>query len=126
LSKASPEPIRVDLYDIEVDELVTSLAHSGVLDTLGITEEDSRQAQTDSDLLETFRIAYELLDAFQDSGVLDIFLRLPKWDQANFIRWIAMTDDGDLRRDRTKTFVVALEKSPLGHALPSRARADNR
>lgn len=55
----------------------------------------------------------ELLMTFDDAGVLDTFFRLPKGDQANFLRWIGATDDPAIRDRRTDTFVSALQAAPL-------------
>jgi hypothetical protein len=86
---------------------------SGVLETLEITSEDLATARNDSALMETLAITYDLLAAFDDARVLDTFLRLPRRDQANFLRWIGSTDDSGVRGHRTETFVSALRAAPL-------------
>ena len=63
---------------------------------------------------------------FDDSGVLDTFFRLPKGDQANFLRWIGSTDDPEIRSRRTETFVSALEAAPLAPGHSSREVFDHR
>lgn len=98
-----------------VDEILETLVASGVLETLEIANDDVRKLRTDTNLLETLTIAYELLMSFDDAGVLDTFFRLPKRDQANFLRWIGSTDDPEVRARRTATFVSALEIGPLEH-----------
>ena len=96
-----------------VDEILETLVAANVLETLEIADDDVRRVRTDANLLETLTIAYDLLMAFDDAGVLDTFFRLPKVDQANFLRWIGSTDDPETRIRRTDTFVAALEASPL-------------
>ena len=96
-----------------VDEILATLVAANVLDVLEITDADVERVRTDSNLLETLTIAYDLLMAFDDAGVLDTFFRLPKADQANFLRWIGATDDPEVRARRTETFVSALDASPL-------------
>jgi hypothetical protein len=107
------EEFLAGVEDISVDELLSALSGSKILDTLEISNEDLRLARSDSDLLETLRITYEIQAALIDFNVLDTFFRLPKADQADFLRWIGMTDDPDLRRNRIEAFVSALEESPL-------------
>lgn len=99
-----------------VDEILRTLVASGTLETLEIANDDVQKVRTDANLLETLTIAYELLMSFDDAGVLDTFFRLPKRDQANFLRWIGSTDDPDVRARRTETFVSALEIGPLERA----------
>ena len=99
-----------------VDDLLAALSGSGILDTLVMTNEDLLLAHSDSDLLATLKITYEFSVALRNAEVLDIFFKLPRVDQANFLRWIGTTADRDLRRDRTQTFIAALHSSPLGDA----------
>ena len=101
------------------DDLLAALNDWEILETLEITKDDLLVARKDSDLLETLRITYELLAQFRASGVLSTFLLLPRSDQANFLRWIGMTDDRELRRDRTRTLALALEDSPLAPDMSS-------
>lgn len=97
-----------------VDQILATLAAADILETLEIDDDDDvRSVRTDSGLLETLTVAYELLMSFDDAGVIDTFFRLPKTDQANFLRWIGSTDDPETRIRRTDTFVSALEASPL-------------
>lgn len=96
-----------------VEEILASLAASGVLETLEITSDDLAAARNDSALMETLAITYELLESFDDAAVLDTFCRLPRRDQANFLRWIGSTDDPAVRDRRTQTFVSALRAAPL-------------
>jgi hypothetical protein len=84
---------------------------------------DLLAAQSDSDLLKTLRITYELFYALKESGVLDTFSRLPQADQANFLRLIGTTDDPELRGHRTGTLISALSESPLaGNAIAHNER----
>lgn len=108
-----------------MDEILTTLAASNVLDTLDVADGDLSSARTDADLLETLTVTYELLMTFDDSGVLDTFFRLPKGDQADFLRWIGSTDDEQTRTHRADTFVSALRAAPLAPPAPSREARDN-
>jgi uncharacterized protein YdeI (YjbR/CyaY-like superfamily) len=108
-----PEPRRIRTRVPSVDEILTTLVASGVLETLEISNEDLATARTDAALLETLKITYELLETFDDSGVLDTFFRLPRRDQANFLRWIGSADDAQVRGRRAETFVSALQTAPL-------------
>jgi hypothetical protein len=107
------EEFPAEVADLSVDELLSALSESKILNTLDISNEDLHLAHSDSDLLETLRITYEIHAALLDFNVLETFFRLPKADQADFLRWIGMTDDRDLRRNRIEAFVSALEESPL-------------
>lgn len=111
-----------------VEEILATLVASNVLETLEITNGDLERVRSDSDLLETLTITYELLMTFDDSGVLDTFFRLPKGDQANFLRWIGATGDQDVRDHRAETFVSALQAAPPAgpRAAPSREARDQR
>lgn len=124
MERPEPRPIRSRVPS--VDEILTTLVASGVLETLEISKEDLATARTDAALLETLTITYELLEAFDDSGVLDTFFRLPRRDQANFLRWIGATDDMVVRRRRTETFVSALQTAPLEPLGDPRAERDLR
>ena len=99
--------------ELTVDDLAEALSSSGLLHKLEITDDDLVLARNDEDLLETLRITYEVLSVLRGSGVFETFLLLPEMDQANFLRWIGMTDDTELRGDRIKIFVSALTLSPL-------------
>ncbi len=111
---SQPEPLPSRPSAVSVDDVLATLTASGVLETLDIAAEDLAKVRTDSGLFETLAIAYELLMAFDDSGVLDTFFRLSRNDQANFLRWIGSTDDPQVRGRRTETFVSALRAAPLG------------
>ena len=80
---------------------------------MGLTSADLVRAHEDPDLLDTLRIAHDVLGALREAGVLATLMRLPKEEQAKFLRWIAATDDQELRRERTATFGLALQASPL-------------
>lgn len=110
---ALPEPLPVRSRASSIDEILTTLVASGVLETLEVATTDLEKARTDSDLRETLTITYELLMAFDDAGVLDTFFRMSKGNQANFLRWIGSTDDPEIRDRRTGTFVSALQVAPL-------------
>ena len=99
---------------LSVDDLIENLGVSEILDALGITSDELAGARSDSDLLETLWITHEFLMALQGSNVLSAFLKLRRKDQANFLRWIGMTDDPQVRAEHTSTFVAALRGSPLG------------
>ena len=105
-----------------VDEILATLVASDVLETLEIADDDLQRVRSDSDLLETLTITYELLMTFDDSGVLDTFFRLPKGAQANFLRWIGATDDEEVGGRRAQTFVSALQAAPLGEPRPAPSR----
>jgi predicted nucleotidyltransferase len=111
MSMPSEPFARAGQADLEV--VLTSLSGSGTLDLLGMTTDDLEAARADSALFETLRITHELLMTLRDEGVLGTFLLLPKDRQANFVRWIGATDDENLRRDRTETFISALKQAPL-------------
>lgn len=118
-----PDSYLAALADMPVDDLVAALSATEVLQVLGITKEDLLLARSDSNLLDTLRIAYEFINVLRESGVLEIFTQLPKGDQADFLRWVAMTADQALRVSRTKIFASALEQSPLaGGTIPIPAR----
>lgn len=122
MPQSEPRPVR--RHTPSADEILAALAGSGVLETLEIANEDLDRVRSDSDLLETLTITYELLMTFDDAGALDTFFRLPKRDQANFLRWIGSTDDPATRSRRTETFVSALLAAPLAPGPPtSQARA---
>ena len=50
----------------------------------------------------------------REARVLQTFLRPLKPNQAEFLRWIGMTDDPAARQERTGAFVDALKQAPLG------------
>jgi diguanylate cyclase (GGDEF)-like protein len=106
----------------EVEEVLISMRGSGALDLLGMTTADLEAARTDSALFETLRISQEVLGALRDAAVLSTFIRLPIDEQSNFLRWIAASDDQELRREHIATFVLALRESPL--AGPARDGED--
>lgn len=110
---ALPEPLPTRPHASSIDEILGALVASGVLDTLDVATTDLEKARTDSDVMETLTVTYELLMAFDDSGVLDTFFRMSKGNQANFLRWIGSTDDPEIRDRRTETFVSALRAAPL-------------
>ena len=116
---AQPEPLLSRPYPPSVDDVLATLTASGVLEALGVKAGDLAGSRTDSDLMETLAITYELLMTFDDSGVLDTFFRMAKGDQANFLRWIGSTDDPEIRRRRTETFVSALQSAPIGPTASS-------
>ena len=109
-SAVSPLPEELEI----VEDLLVQLGAPTTLELLGMTTEDLQGFRSDSNLFETLGITREILFELRNSDVLAAFLQLPTTDQANFLRWIAMIDDSDLRRDRTATFIKALEESPLG------------
>ena len=80
---------------------------------LGLASDDLVEAHEDSDPLQTLRISHEVLVALRDANALGTFMRLPKDQQANFLRWISATDDQELVRKRTANFVLALHEAPL-------------
>ena len=121
-----PEPLPSRPHVPSVDDVLATLTASGVLETLDIGAADLAGARTDSDVLETLAITYELLMAFDDAGVLDTFFRLAKGDQANFLRWIGSTDDRGVRSRRTETFVSALQTGPLDASPSARQVGDHR
>lgn len=110
---ATPQPLPARIVTPSVDEILEALVASGVLETLEISNDDLATARSDSTLMETLAITYELLAAFDDAAVLDTFFRLPRRDQANFLRWIGATNDSGVRGHRTETFVSALRAAPL-------------
>lgn len=99
---------------MSVGDLALALGGAGILDLLGMSHEDLLAAHQEADLVETLRITYDLLLVLRDTNVLDTFLKLPRSDQENFLRWIGSTDDETLRTTRTETFTSALKMSPLG------------
>jgi hypothetical protein len=109
----SPAPIPAQTSEMSIDDLAVALGGAGVLDLVGLSHDDLLAEHGDMDLVETLRITHDLLIALRDSSVLDTFLRLPRADQENFLRWIGSTDDRGLRASRTDTFVSALKMSPL-------------
>ena len=106
--------------------VLAALIGSNVLETLEITHDDLAPARSDSDLLETLRITYAVLIAIEEAGVLDTFFRLPRTDQADFLRWIGATDDAGVREGRTTTFVSALQAAPLAWREVLEAREQRR
>ncbi|HYO61105.1 MAG TPA: hypothetical protein VEU29_04330 [Actinomycetota bacterium] len=119
---AQSEPLPARRRAPSIDEILSTLVASGVLETLDITNDDLARARTDSDLLETLTITFQLLETFDAAGVLDTFNCLPRGDQAKFLRWIGSTDDPATRTGRTDTFVSALHAAPLA-PRPSRREA---
>jgi hypothetical protein len=105
--------------EIPLEALLAALNESDIMATLGITSEDLELAHGDTDLLATLQITYEFLLVLKESSVLDTFYKLPRQDQAHFLRWIGATDDSELRRKRTETLVSAIEASPLGGSAKS-------
>ena len=97
----------------EIEEVLNALSGSYTMELLCMTTGDLHDARTDPDLFDTLKITHELLVALRDEGVLGTFLSLPKDSQVKFVRWIGATDETDLRRDYTRTFVTALKQSPL-------------
>ena len=95
------------------DDLLIALKGSATIEMMGLDGDDLMRAHEDPDLLDTLRVAHEVLGALRDAGVLGTLTRLPKDEQAKFLRWIAATDDRELRRERTATFGLALRVSPL-------------
>lgn len=114
-----PEPGWAQVDEVSVEAMLAALKESDIMATLGITSEDLESAYSDSDLLATLRIAYEFLVVLNESSVLDTFYKLPRQDQAHFMRWVGSIDDVDLRRKRTETLVSAIEASPLGGSAKS-------
>jgi hypothetical protein len=112
----------VEAEQITADDLLIALKEADVLKTLQITLDDLLIATEDTDVAETLRITYEVLVALKDSDVLEIFRRLPREDQANFLRWIGMTADLDARRRRTDALVLAISTSPFGPTPTIRER----
>jgi hypothetical protein len=96
------------------DDVLIALKEADVLKTLQITPDDIQIAAEDVDLAETLEITYDVLVALKESDVLKLFSRLPREDQANFLRWIGMTADRDSRRRRTDAIVLAMRTSPFG------------
>lgn len=105
--------LSVEIESVSDEELLVALRGSATLEALGLTSDDLERAHEDSDLLETLRITYEVLGALREASVLGTLMKLPTAEQANFLRWIAATDDPELRRERTSTFVLALQEAPL-------------
>jgi len=100
----------------EVEEVLTALSGSSTLELLGMTAADLNAARTDPTLFETLRITHEVLRGLRDGGVLPTFVRLPRDEQSNFLRWIAATDDRKLRERHIATFVLALLESPFARS----------
>lgn len=98
------------------DDLLASFRGSKVLEGLGIEPRDVALDRDDEDLLLTLKIAHEVIASLRAAGVLDVFVQLPTLQQKNFLRWVASTDAGDVRRSRVETFISALGQSPLGKA----------
>lgn len=113
----SGEPSPVDGAS-SVEELIAAVSGSQTLSLLGLSDANLEEALTDSSLFETLRITHELVVSLRDEGVLGIFLSMSEVEQSNFVRWIGATDDQEVRRGRTKTFVTALKESPLGDDSP--------
>lgn len=108
-----PSSLSVEIESVSDEELLVALRGSATLQALGLTGDDLERAHEDSDLLETLRITYEVLGALREASVLGTLMKLPTDEQADFLRWIAATDDPELRRERTSTFVLALQEAPL-------------
>lgn len=125
-STAHPDSNLPAHLPIAVDDLVAGVSDTEILQVLGTTKEDLVLARSDSDLLETLRITYEFVSVLRESGVLEIFARLDKPDQADFLRLVAMTADRALRVGRMKILALALQESPLGSGTPTldRVRGD--
>ena len=119
------ESIWAHVDEMSIEALLAALKESDIMATLGITPEDLELAYSDTDFLATLRITYEFLVVLKESSVLDTFYKLPRQDQAHFLRWIGGTDDGALRRKRTETLVSAIEASPLGGSAKSHWEARN-
>lgn len=98
-------------------DLLVALRGSATLEMLGLTGDDLVEAHEDSHLLETLRITHEVLVALSDAGVIAIWMTLPKDEQRNFLRWIAVTGARELRRERTAIFIQALRESPLADSI---------
>jgi diguanylate cyclase (GGDEF)-like protein len=112
--KKDPSAISFPDEPVSDDDVLVSLRGSATLEMLGLTSDDLMRANEDPDLLQTLRITHEVLAALRDAGVLHTFMGLPKDERANFFRWMATTDDQELRRERAAIFVLALQESPLG------------
>ncbi len=97
----------------EIEKVLDALGGSVMLELLDMTNADLLKARTDPNLFETLRIAHDLLLSLRDEGVLGIFLMMPKEKQMEFVRWMGMTDESEMRSDRVKTLVSALRLSPL-------------
>jgi hypothetical protein len=98
--------------DMPIDELMSTLRDSGILGAMGVSDEDVQSVSADPVLLERLKVTYELLAGFRYSGVLEAFLLLPASHQAEFMRWISLATDSDVRGKRARTFVIALRESP--------------
>lgn len=103
-----------------VDDLAVALKGSPILERLEVTSDDLHIARSDSDLLETLKIGHEILVALKGSDAFDAFVELPDADQTDFLRWIAATDDPDLRRQRTGTLASRLKESRFDDLKTSR------
>lgn len=110
------DPSAISFPDERVsdDDVLASLRGSATLEMLGLTSDDLMRAHEDPGLLQTLRITHEVLATLRGASVLDTFMRLPEGERANFFRWMAATDDQELRRERAAIFVLALRESPLG------------
>lgn len=118
-SMEHPESVSAPIGEVSIEELLDALKESDIMTTLGITPQDLELAYSDTDLLATLRITHEFLVVLKESLVLDTFYKLPRQDQAHFLRWVGSTDDRGLRRKRTETLVSAIEASPLGGSAKS-------
>lgn len=95
------------------EEVLHALKGSYTMELLGLVIDDLDEARTDPILFETLRITHEMLLVLRDEGVLRTFLKIPRAEQINFVRWIGGTGAEDTRRQKTEAFVAALKASPL-------------
>ena len=96
----------------EINKILDALGGSVMLELLDMTNADLLKARTDPSLFETLRITHELLLRLREEGVLGIFLMMPKEKQMDFVRWMGMTDENEMRQDRMATLISALRQSP--------------
>ena len=95
-------------------DVLAALKAPQITEMLEITNDEVVSARSDSNLFATLKIDYELLLALRDGDVLDAFFRLPAANRKDFLRGLATTADRKRRGDRTRTFISALKRSPLG------------
>ena len=97
----------------EASELLEELKDPQLFEILEKVIDEFLLAREDSSVHETLEISQTFLLALREARCLDLFSLLPPSDQGRFLRWIGSSSPVELRQKRTRTFISALQGSPM-------------
>ena len=98
----------------EASVLIDELRDPEFFEILELVIDEFLRAREDSSVQETLAISETFLVALREAECLNLFRLLPLSDQSRFLRWIGSTSAPELRQKRTRTFIDALQASPIG------------